>query len=745
MRVTTDVDANSVDSAALLTEALRKATRHRRRTIFVLDHQGLLVGSISSGDVYTALAESDGNMAGISVTEVMQRSVVSAPSTAPVHLLQRLLNPPVDALPLVDARGRMVAVAIARTPPFYFGDRLVGDSAPCLVVAEIGNNHNGDPDVAWRMAHSAIESGADAVKFQMRHLHGRDTSPKDLGSEYTGKLLREVNLEPEVLMSVMERLLAEGIPTFCTPWDPESAALLARLELPAVKIASADLTNHSLIRSAASWGKPLIVSTGMSTEHEIIELIRFLDELDVPYALLHAVSAYPAAASDINLRYMDRLAELGQVPVGYSSHDLGWEICVAAVARGAKIVEKHFTWDRDARGNDHRVSLLPDELTEMVQSIRRVESAMGNGSSRELNQGEVLNRESLAKSLVFRRSGGKGERIAAGDLGVQTGGLGLSPSVESDVVGRNLVRDVQEGKLVSWGDFFDEDWPSLPIQLDGLWGIPVRFHDVQELNALFLPELLEFHLSHEDMERYSRNPWRGDGVRCDHVVVHAPELLGGDHVVDLVAEDAAYRRRSFDGLLEVAEITIGVSRTLGATSVPKVVVNPGGWSREGFFESAVKVAKLERLREAAFDLVSARPDVHWLFQTMPPFPWHFGGQRFHNLLVDPGDVGALVGTGVGICLDLSHSYLAAEHLGLDIAEFFRVGGRDIGHVHVADARPPAGEGLQIGEGDIDFPAIKGLLVAQAPDASFIIEIWQGHKECGLGFAVALDRLRAKGW
>jgi N-acetylneuraminate synthase len=187
-----------------------------------------------------------------------------------------------------------------------------------------------------------------------------------------------------------------------TPVHPLGRSPLRALEaygMAGYKVASADFTNHDLLTAMARTAKPLIASTGMSSEAEIIASVALLRQEGASFALLHCNSTYPAPYKDVNLAYMNRLKELGDCPVGYSGHERGWFVPVAAIALGASVIEKHFTVDRAMEGNDHRVSLLPDELRAMVEAIRATEQSMGTAAEREVTQGEMMNREVLAKSL----------------------------------------------------------------------------------------------------------------------------------------------------------------------------------------------------------------------------------------------------------------------------------------------------------------------------------------------------------
>ena len=302
------------------------------------------------------------------------------------------------------------------------------------MIAEIGNNHNGNIDLAKKMVEEAVHSGADCVKFQMRNMASvyknqgktRDDSA-DLGAQYVFNLLEKFQLENDELLKIFDFVESFGVTALCTPWDMDSLAVLESYGMPAYKVASADLTNTPLLYGLSETGKPLFCSTGMSTEVEINQAAQFLDQHLVEYVLLHCNSTYPAPLADVNLRYLKRLQKIGGGIVGYSGHELGTEVALAAVAMGAKVVEKHFTLDKTMEGNDHKVSLTPSEFKQMTTSIRRVEEAMGEIQDRTLSQGEMINRETLAKSLVANQRIEPGDQIIREAIDVKSPGQGLAP------------------------------------------------------------------------------------------------------------------------------------------------------------------------------------------------------------------------------------------------------------------------------------------------------------------------------
>ena len=221
-----------------------------------------------------------------------------------------------------------------------------------------------------------------------------------------------------------------------TPWDEASMDRLEEYGVDGYKTASADFTNHPFLRALTLTGKPLICSTGMTSESEIRESVELLIDKGAQFALLHCNSTYPTPFKDVNLRYMETLREIGGCPTGYSSHDRGISTCIGAAALGADILEKHFTLDKSMEGNDHRVSLLPAEFADLVAGVREVEEAMGRAKSRELTQGEMMNREVLGKSLVINVHLDAGDIIEEPMIDVRSPGRGLQPNRLSAVVGQ---------------------------------------------------------------------------------------------------------------------------------------------------------------------------------------------------------------------------------------------------------------------------------------------------------------------
>jgi N-acetylneuraminate synthase len=724
--------------------ALNKITANKCRLIFVVSEGGILQGVLSDGDFRRWIGSSDVIDLGRPVTVAMNPSCVSAPEGTPTGDLAELFSQTIQVIPLLDHHGRVVAVARGGKRQLQLAGRAIGEGAPAFVIAEIGNNHNGSLDLALRMIDAAAEAGADCAKFQMRdmgrlYVNAGDSNDmaSDLGTQYTLDLLERFQLSDEELYRCFDHTLERGLIPLCTPWDETSLEKLERWGMAGFKVASADFTNHDLLAAIAATGKPLIASTGMATEQEIVAGIRHLRRLGAAFVLLHCNSTYPTPFKDVNLRYLPRLAELAEGPVGYSGHERGTAVPVAAVALGAAVVEKHITLDRAMEGNDHKVSLLPGEFAAMVAGIRAVEESMGSEAARSLSQGELMNREVLAKSLVAACPIPAGTAVTREMVRIQSPGQGLQPYRLNDLLGRTLSSAKTEGEFFFESDLHQPAAQPRAYRFASRFGVPVRYHDFEAFRTASNLDLVEIHLSYKDLEvdiEAVLPPRVPIGL-----VVHAPELFAGDHTLDLCSLDEDYRRHSVAELQRVINLSARLRQRFDCPEPVLLVTNVGGFSAQRHLGPAERAPLLERLLQSLTELHTHVVEV--IPQTMPPFPWHFGGQRFHNLFVDAESIETFCRSqGMRVCLDVSHSKLACNHLRQPFSVFLERILPFTAHLHLADAAGVDGEGLQIDEGEVDWADVFARLNRLAPEASFIPEIWQGHKNNGEGAWLALERL-----
>jgi N-acetylneuraminate synthase len=623
-------------------------------------------------------------------------------------------------------------------PHIQIGDRLIGDGQPTYVIAEIGVNHNGILDLALKLIDVAVDSGADAVKFQKRtleklyarkYLDNANAGEKTL--RYLLPILQQVELSDDAYYEIREYCQAHGITFICSAFDAESADFLEMLGVPAYKVASADLTNLPLLDHLASKKKPLILSTGMSRMEEVETTVAFLKKRGCEFALLHCNSTYPAAFEDINLRFMDQLRRF-DVPVGYSGHERGIAVSTVAAALGACIIERHVTLDRTMDGPDHAASLEPQGFKKMVRDIRQVTQSLGTGEEKFFSRGEILNREVLGKSLVAARHIEPGEVITANMVTVKGPALGLSPQRYLDLVGKTVQRSIEADE-----PFLDRDLGvvltldvhhTLPME----YGFTVRFRDDEEM-LTYQPRMLEYHFTDQDLdESYPGRDHGADSELPLKLVVHAPEFWDRT-LVDLCSQDGRHRsasraliQKSIDLTREMASYFVGV---------PKVVVHPGAMSLDHPILDHQNL--YVNLRESVEKLDYA--GVELLLENLPPHPWYFGGQWLTNAFMDAWEIrDFLVSMNLNMCYDTSHHKLYCNWAHLDFYEQLEVLLPYIQHLHLSDASGLDGEGMQIGEGNIDW--VHFFRVMGNYHGTMIPEIWRGHQRQGEGFLIAIQRL-----
>lgn len=622
---------------------------------------------------------------------------------------------------------------------FSVGDRVIGSEEPCFIIAEAGVNHNGDVEMALQLVDAAAEAGADAVKFQKRHLPSiypkallQDPNLGEWAFQYLLPILKETELSDESFRRIRSHCDRRSIRFMCSPWDVVSLDFLEELGVEVYKISSADLVNLPLLDAVADTGKPMILSTGMATQHEIEVTINYLKARKASFAVLHCVSAYPAPFEALNLRFMKELENF-EVPVGYSGHERGISIPVVAATMGASIIEKHITLDRTLVGPDHAASIEPHGFRKMVRDIRIAEMSMG-APEKHLCQIEMLNRHVLRKSLVAARDFEMGHVVGKGDIKVRGPGKGISPQRIDDLIGVVLSRAISEDDYFVEGDL-KNDVPET-IDRDAFrrhqWGLKARFHDLEEVLKLH-PPMVELHFTNQDIDHPFVAPKE---PRPERMVIHAPEFFD-KKLLDLAAESDEQRQRS----IELLQRTIDKAAVLAPSFAGPmaVVIHVGGMSMDRPLDNTELL--LRRAVDSFRQLDSK--GVVLLPENLPPRPWYLGGQWYQNLFTRPEEmVEFCQALNLGMTLDLSHAQLYCTLAGVPLADYVQRCLPLSRHLHVADASGIDGEGLQIGEGIIEWDTILQLL--ENAEFSWVPEIWSGHLNGFNGFLEAFDRFAKMG-
>jgi sialic acid synthase SpsE len=333
------------------------------------------------------------------------------------------------------------------------GAREIGPAQPCFVIAEAGINHNGDLGLASELVDAAADAGADAIKFQT-HFPEHEMLRGGATAGYVGEslfdLLTRTALTREAHFALRERATQKGILFLSTPFSREAADFLETVGVLAFKTGSGELTNLPLQQHIARKGKPMIISTGMSTREEIDRTVQAVRAIGTPFALMHCTSTYPTPYEHVQLDCIASLQQQYGVPIGFSDHTLGSFIAFAAVTTGANLFEKHFTTSRSLPGPDQQGSMEPHELAEVVRGIRAIETA--RGANKQIQPGEQEVRDMALHSVVSMRDIAAGTTIDAADVWAKRPGTGIPAHRLAEVIGRAAKRAIPKDQLIAWED-----------------------------------------------------------------------------------------------------------------------------------------------------------------------------------------------------------------------------------------------------------------------------------------------------
>lgn len=342
-------------------------------------------------------------------------------------------------------------------------DLKMNKSGHVYIIAEAGVNHNGDMQKAIELIESAKQAGADAVKFQSfkaNKLVSKKAKKAKYQSQNIGdgddsqyNMLKRLELTEEDHNRLIDECKKRDIQFLSTAFDVDGIDFLDQLGMPFFKSPSGEITNYPYLKRLAEKGKPVILSTGMANLEEVNDAVNVLLTHGLKKSMitvLHCNTEYPTPFEDVNLKAMNTIGNELEVQIGYSDHTLGIEVPVTAVALGAKVIEKHFTLDRDLPGPDHRASLEPDELKEMVASIRNIEKAISGSGRKEPSPSELKNKEVARKSIHTTRALKKGEAINEEDIIALRPGNGISPMEWQNVIGKKVKRDYTASEMLEW-------------------------------------------------------------------------------------------------------------------------------------------------------------------------------------------------------------------------------------------------------------------------------------------------------
>ena len=608
---------------------------------------------------------------------------------------------------------------------------LSKNSEYVYIIAEIGINHEGSLQTALELVDAAKSAGVDAVKFQKRHLPSiydtstiDDPNSQEWNIEYLIETLKIVELSEEdfgVIKVHCDRLCLDLI---ITPFDEVSADFVHKLGVVAFKNASCNMLNFKLIDKMATKGIPILISTGMWLDDEIQQAVAYLDKKKAKYSLLLSNSTYPCPYEDISLSYLSKLSEYTPV-IGYSGHERGTFIPIAAVAMGARIIEKHITFDKNKAGLDHKASMEPDEWREMVKQIRILQSSMGK--TKVANQAELLARQSFCLSPYAKKELKKGELLSEDVFVWRAPGKGIFQHEISEYIGKPTAMNIIRGECLSKSHF---DMHTVAIsewkipRYRKKWGVKCRFHDFLEYSILSAP-VVEFHCSQKDIY----DSVSGICSNTSQLIVHAPEIVDM-MLVDICSQDERQRTLSLNILQDTITKTIELS--YGFPGKPKLVVHFGGMQLDpAQDEKSLRISLLARAISSFERLKYDSNAIEILPENLPPKPWYLGGEwNQYGFMTEDDMIEFCQYFGLKMTLDMCHAQLYCKSCDKNLAMYTRKVKPYISHLHISDATGVGGEGVQIHEGEIDFDSALNEL--EDCDCSWVTEIWAGHTNNGQG-------------
>jgi sialic acid synthase SpsE/sugar phosphate isomerase/epimerase len=605
------------------------------------------------------------------------------------------------------------------------------------VISEIGVNHNGDFDTAKRLVDASAAAGVDAVKFQLRYLDEiytqgilDDPNSAEWNFEYLIPILESTHLSVGELKSLKTHAKRQGLDFIITPFDITSAKMCAKeIGVDAIKIGSMDMVNYDLILECSNYDLPMIISTGMWTEEEIREAVNRFNSIDIEYFLLLANSTYPTPFEAINLKFLDTLKEIHPL-VGYSGHERGTFIPIAAAALGAHVIEKHITFDREQAGPDHKASMYPFEFTEMVTNLRNLEKSLGD--KKVVNNAERLAKQTFVRAAYAKRDLEVGDVLEMKDLDFKAPGKGILRHEISKYIGEKLTYPVKEGEYLSKHVFEKvvpiSEWSIPKFQKD--WGVKCRFHDFEEYDQLNAP-VIEFHMSQKDLDV----DFKG-GSEHTRLIAHCPEIFDRK-LVDLCSDDDNHVKESLNIIQRSIDKTIEMGKRF--VGKPKFVVHLGGMLLQEASDPYDRMMDraIENFKQLDFD----PKEIEIMPENLPPRPWYLGGQWFQYGFMRAEDMLWFCDHfDLTMTLDVCHAALYCNHEKINLDDYVSEVLRITSHIHISDATGIDGEGVQIGEGDMNFEILMNVISKKKDDYSWVTEIWSGHVNHGAGCRYAMHSL-----
>ena len=596
------------------------------------------------------------------------------------------------------------------------------------LIAEIGINHNGDVKTANSLILEARSSGCNAVKFQYRNLSRAYSGlNREIGDEILSAEIERNFIKVSEIISLASFAKSVGLDAGISFFDERDIADFENsIELfDFFKIPSIEITNLPLIRKLLTFEKFVYISTGASSELEIEEVFESLPRDG--WMPLHCVSNYPTQLLNSKIGYIGHLTERWGRPVGFSSHDEFWEICLIAISHGATVIERHITLDKLQVGLDHTTSSTPDEFVRLSSILRNYSEVVGGHGPRYPNQGELINRQNLGKSYFAKRDVEKGTKLDLEDFDYRHPRIGLSLNEVDSFLMSEVKVNVKKGNVLTKAHFSElTPLAERVINLCNLHevSLPIRIHDYSEISRRFPLNNFELHLSFGEIEKLEDFVPLNSNHRMS---IHFPDYISSSALFDPFSTDKLIRHESFRVIKRISDLVNRLSDLTGKKITTVTSVSQYDNDKDRFYSHCAELQS--ELNTTSFQFT---------YQWLPPFAWYFGGTEKLHVFNSPEDADHILRNQLGITLDTSHFLMSSNYFKFDASAAFLKLQPQIQHLHLADAKSFDGEGFQVGLGDPEnLPLLLNAMRLPLPK---VIEVWQGHLNLYQGFQEALVTL-----
>lgn len=598
-----------------------------------------------------------------------------------------------------------------------------------FIIAEIGCNHNGDLEEAKSLVRQAASANCWGVKFQFRNVSTFYQSSNEIGDEILSAEIARTDLAIKDLVSLADLARSLGMKSGMSFFRVEDYRVFGSAcnSFDFFKVPSAECTNYELIKSLLETKKQVMVSTGGHSVTKIEDtLTKFIDKNLI---IFHCVPNYPTKLGAQNLLFINKLKELGFKEVGYSSHDEDIEVCLMAMAIGAKWIERHLTNDVNGKGLDDSSSSEIEDFKLLDKYARNMSDIMGD-KNRLPNQGEILNMQNLGTGMYAKKHGTNLLSHSLSDFEIKAPRVGMSVGEYlQDYKDKPLFVNLNKGEALSKRHFtkvtsYNKDELSV-FAKQNLVGIPVRLHDIDKYRGLINTGVYEFHLSYTEVFSEGLLDSVSKVNKDDHISIHLPDYLEGNRIVDPISTDPQTRSDSRELIKRTQEFARHISDKINK-HIPII----------GSFSQRCGRKREEVLEDLFNYLKTTSANEYKIYpQWLPVYAWYFGGSVKLDLFNRQEDIDYVNKHQLDVTLDLCHLSLSAEYSKESWLDWYNQLKERIGHFHLADAEGVDGEGLDIGSGNIgDFS------IFLDSEKIKVIEVWQGHFHDGVGFLKALDTL-----